>query len=170
MKLWLAIIFILLIGPAPVRAGWELEVDPFAYGLKGYSGHLAWAASDWRVDAGVFGLETPTGYYQEHWVVKMDGYGAKLHFLSDGAFFWGLAAGGGHLTFGRDDLASEQVRNFTSSGLEAGWRFGTGNWYWVPWVGVNRFAIAGEPVDWAGDTLEMPGWQVFPTIHLGFRF
>lgn len=62
------------------QRGWaavEMEVDPIAYGLEGYSFHLNLAGEGARFDMGVFALELPEDKDNPNYTVSFEGAGIK---------------------------------------------------------------------------------------------
>lgn len=178
MKKGTAVILLMLVLPIPTR-GWvavEVEVDPIAYGLDGYSLHLILAGKSIRFDMGAFALELPEDTKNPNYTVFFEGAGIKLDFIggrTDGTF-WGLEYSASTLTFQYDDRADsspgvETIRRLKQYGIRVGYRFGVEGFYLSPWIGVSRGRLS-EPVALNGKPYQFDQWFFFPTIHIGYRF
>ena len=162
----------------PIR-GWaagEVEVDPFAYALEGYSLHLILAGEQQRFDMGVFALELPEDADNPNYTVYFEGAGVKWDFNGsriDGTF-WGFEYASSTLTFRYDDPSDaspsvETIRQLKQFGVRLGYRFGKEGWYVSPWIGVSKGRLS-EPVVLNGQPYQFDEWFIFPTIHIGYRF
>lgn len=152
----------------------DLEVDPTAYVFSGYSLHagLGWKRA--RLDLGAFGMDMPSfAQSNNDFDVSFSGFGAKLQYFAfgeqrggfvgvDGGVTWELAERTGSLMASRD----RQV----SLGVNAGWRFTLGDhFYATPWLGVS-YAFGAQSTTLGGSTFEPARVNVFPAVHLGYRF
>jgi hypothetical protein len=64
------------------KSRFELEIDPIAYVLNGYSVHGIYVFNKTRFDIGVFGIEQPEGFDgNDGFKVKIQGVGAKINCL-----------------------------------------------------------------------------------------
>jgi hypothetical protein len=67
-----------LFAPAPAASQVEVETDPFAFALNGFSLHLASVMGNLRFSVGTFGIDVPRFFHGEDaWSVKMRGVGVK---------------------------------------------------------------------------------------------
>ncbi|MEM1115261.1 MAG: hypothetical protein AAF845_03755 [Bacteroidota bacterium] len=58
----------LLLGPVPAWGQVEVEADPIAYALSGYSGHVGYVAGRARASVGVFAADAPEFFHgNEGW-------------------------------------------------------------------------------------------------------
>lgn len=165
-----------LLTPSPGWAAVEVEVDPIAYGLAGYSFHLILAGETQRFDMGVFALDLPDDAQNPNYKVRFEGAGVKWDFNGsriDGAF-WGLEVASSTLTFRYDDPADatpavETTRQLKSMGFRLGYRIGSQGLYLSPWIGISKGRLS-EPVVLGGQAYQFKKWIFFPTIHIGYRF
>lgn len=152
----------------------DVEVDPTAYVLEGYSLHVGLGWGRLRLDVGAFGMAVPSfAVGNSDFDVSFDGYGAKLQYFPfaeqrggfvglDGGVAWQLAERTATEMASRD----RQV----SLGVNAGWRFAFGDrFYATPWLGVSH-AFSARDTTLAGSTYQPPRITFFPAIHLGVRF
>ena len=151
----------------------DVEVDPTAYVLGGYSLHVGLGYQRLRVDLGAFAMEVPAAIHGNDGVTQFfDGFGAKLQyfpFAAQRGGFAGVDAGVSHVLARRDgtDLAARQTQ--LSAGVHAGWRFLiAADFYATAWVGVSR-QLGADDVMLGGEPVEAQRWVVFPAIHLGYR-
>lgn len=151
----------------------DIEIDPIAYALDGFSLHVGLGKGRYRLDLGAFGLELPEAIHgQEDFRSSFAGYGAKLDvFLHDDGWgpFMGLEGGFTTMTI-VDTLSSQSAEDRAfGGGLRAGWRIQLpSSFYITPWVGVGyRFS---EDPQIAGRTYENSPITNFPTVHFGHRF
>ncbi len=150
----------------------QVEVDPIAYLLKGYSVHMGYLFQTSKVDAGVFGLEVPKSIHgNAAFTVKMGGFGLKWHYFgkSTGGFYAGIGTG----YSGTKYSANGETRtvNSFSVGVEAGYRIefqGTG-FYICPWLGLDH-DFGPKNIFVAGKSFKLGEITPFPTVHLGWKF
>lgn len=156
---------------APIHV--DVEIDPIAYALDGFSLHVGLNKGRYRLDLGAFGLAMPEFVHgQDGFDASFAGFGGKfdvaLH--EDG---WGPFASleGAYTRLTVRDRQTTQSADDPALGVgvRVGWRFNVvDNFYVVPWVGVGyRF---GSDVNVAGRVFENNNITVFPTVHLGYRF
>jgi len=161
--------------PDQPRLHGDLEVDPTAYALSGYSVHAGLGWDRFRLDLGAFAMTLPAFVHgNDGFAASFDGFGLKLqHFpLGGGAqtgLFIGVDAGLARLLVQRDDTQLASRRNQYTVGAHAGWRFDlVAGLYVTPWLGVSRAFNAGD-VSLGGRTCESTPWIVFPAVHVGYR-
>ena len=156
----------------PIRA--DVEVDPTAYVLSGNSIHAGIGYRHLRVDLGNFAMALPQWVHgDDGFDVSFDGYGAKLHyFLRDDQT--GLYGGVGasvarvHVHLQGSDLAADDIQ--LGTGVEVGYRIALPHGFHVtPWLGVGA-AWSNDSVMLGGRTFEPSRLQIFPAIHIGYRF
>ena len=64
----------------PIR--FEVEADPIAYALQGYSFHGILVINRLRIDGGIFGIAQPEGYSgNDGFHTYSSGYGLKVNYL-----------------------------------------------------------------------------------------
>ncbi|MDR7131971.1 hypothetical protein J2X69_004337 [Algoriphagus sp. 4150] len=159
--------------------GLEIESDPLAFILKGYSLHVGYTFSSFRASVGVFGIETPDFFLKDDkFSVFSSGYDMKFDYLFNrtGGLFVGA-----QFVYGRDKIElkdSQERERFWgySTGLRTGYRFMFGGedsrfrgFYIVPWVAL-MYSPDTKPRQIGSETFPQSKWTPFPTIHLGWRF
>lgn len=152
----------------------DLELDPTAYVLDGYSVHGGVERGRLRLDLGAFAMALPAAIHgNDGFSASFDGFGAKLqYFVQDAGRggFVGIDAGVSRLLVRREgtELAARQRQ--VSAGINLGWRFPiTHGFYATAWLGLGR-SFGGGDVMLGGETFSMSPWTVFPAVHLGRRF
>lgn len=159
---------------APAGFHADVEVDPTAYALSGHSIHVGLGARHVRVDLGAFAMDLP------HWAhgndgydASFSGYGLKLQvfpFAEQSGLFLGVDGGVARLLVKRTgtDLAVQQLQG--SVGVHLGYRIGLPlGFYATPWIGVSR-QLGTKDVTLAGADWHQAPVNVFPAVHLGYRF
>lgn len=161
-----------------IRNTFEVEVDPIAYAMKGYSVHGIYNHKHIRFDLGVFGIEQPgsiTG--NRDFEVMTRGFGLKVNYLvkSSKGLYAGLDAGyaANDVTL-KMNLQNDKGHNL-SLGAHAGYRFFIfpqnnrflSGLYITPWAGISYNYIY--------DNVKLSGYKegnigYFVTLHIGYRF
>jgi hypothetical protein len=164
--------FSLPAGAAAVRA--DMEVDPTAYVLGGYSVHAGIVHERLRVDIGAFAMNVPQFLHgNSNFRESFDGYGLKLQyfpFADQAGAFAGVDVGLVRVRLRRvgTDLASQSDQ--IGVGVHAGYRFELGrSFYATPWLGVGYQFNAGATT-LGGQTFTADRWSIFPAVHIGCRF
>lgn len=159
--------------PTPAAAQVEVETDPFAYALNGFSLHVAGIFGGYRGSIGTFGIDVPRFFHRnDDYSVVMRGVGIKWDYLgarSDG-FFVGADAGYMRMSYTLDETRETEKRDQFTVGVRGGYRLqiGRSRLYLAPWIGVGF--STGQDVTIGGSTLEHSPLIVFPTVHVGWRF
>src|SRR5262249_42230115 len=124
----------------PVRG--DVEVDPTAYVLSGYSVHVGVGWTRLRVDLGAFAIAVPRFVHgNDGFSSSVDGLGVKLQyfpFAEEHGGFVGVDAGFNRQLIRLDgtDLAAREEQ--LSLGAHVGWRFEIGpSFYATPWIGLS---------------------------------
>lgn len=168
---WLALLGCGL--PNSAKAQVEVEVDPFAYALNGYSLHVAQIVGNSRLSVGIFGIDVPRFLHgEDDWRVVMRGAGVKWDLIGSpsGGFFAGVDAGYMRMSNTLDAIGETRKSHVINIGLRGGYRWSLG-WqrlYMSPWVGIGY--SFGEDVHIDGRTFDHRPISVFPTVHVGRRF
>lgn len=151
----------------------DLELDPTAYALDGFSLHVGLGWNALRVDLGVFGLHVPEFVHrQADFDVAFDGYGVKLQYFpfsaQRGAFIGVDAAYSRSRVYLRGTQLTARDNQF-ALGVNAGVRVDlVAGLYVTPWLGVG-YAFGAEDLSLAGRTFSPNPLIVFPAVHLGYR-
>ena len=169
-------LFLQLIFPINSHA-LEIEVDPLAFALKGYSFHVIFPFENSRIDSGFFGLELPENSKNEYYTVRFDGYGLKWDYIGNSieGMFFGVEAARSMVTLQydrpNDGLSlQETTRQMTTYGFRIGYRFGKEGFYISPWLGISKADLSGAPVKLSGSEYRQEEIVLFPTVHIGYRF
>lgn len=159
--------------PRDSRFHADLELDPTAYALDGFSLHVGLGWNSLRVDLGVFGLHVPQFvHHQPEFDVAFDGYGVKLQYFlfaaQRGAFIGVDAASSRSQVRLRGTQLAVRDNQF-ALGLNAGVRVDlVSGLYVTPWLGVG-YACGAEDLSLADQIFFANPLIVFPAVHLGYR-
>ncbi len=162
--------------PAAAHAQWEVETDPIAFGLRGFSGHVGRqiAGGAGRLQIGVFGADVPEVWHGHDGVdIRARGVAVKADYFfggHPGGLFVGVDGVYTHTRYQRDATGSETTRNGSGIGPRVGYRFNIGaHLYITPWVSVS-YLFNTDDVMLGGERLEQKSYMFFPTVHVGWRF
>jgi len=152
----------------------DMEVDPTAYALKGFSLHVGVSRRNLRLDLGNFAMALPRfAHGDDGFDVSFDGYGAKLQwFLFDeqAGLFAGVDAGLVRVQARRQNTDLSVRQNQFGLGVHAGYRFTLpAGFYLTPWLGVG-YQFNTSDITLADATYKTNPISLFPAVHLGFRF
>jgi hypothetical protein len=158
---------------ATAQAQWELEADPIAFGLSGYSAHVGYRVDWLRVDIGAFAADVPEAFHgNQGWTAHTNGIGAKFDLLSPTRGpFAGLEANYVRTHYTLTSTGESTTRTGVAAGVRIGYRFpiGQSRLYIAPWLGVDyAFGPLGAGI--AGQSFEEHRISLFPTVHIGWRF
>jgi hypothetical protein len=161
------------------RIGYDLEVDPIAYALGGFSVHAGIRHAFLRIDLGAFAAQPPVWFHGSKGVtVYQSGFGLKCDyrfFADQHGLFIGAEAATARVQLQPSDGGLAQRQRTYNFGVRTGWEFELlYGFYVVPWIGVGA-ALGGEDttmlvatgdreVSWKHKTL-----VIFPTVHIGWR-
>lgn len=151
----------------------EVEADPIAYALNGFSLHVASMVGSARVSVGTFGIDVPEWLHgNDGWDASFRGVGVKLDYLGsrvDG-YFVGIDGGYMRMSYGLDGGPAVK-RDEIGVGVRGGYRMdiGKSGLYVSPWVGLG-YTFRGRDVVIGEERFDHKPITVFPTIHIGWRF
>ena len=178
MRFWKFLLFCVpfFFGPAAAHAQWEVESDPTAYALKGFSAHLGHPILNgrFRLQLGAFGAETPewihgNGGFTENsrgGTLKIDCF--PLRPLS--GLFFGADSNYSRVRYELDATHQRAYRNIGALGPRVGYRFDISKHFYVsPWVSVDYQFNAGD-ISIAGKRFHERKYSIFPAVHVGWRF
>lgn len=155
----------------------EIEIDPIAYAMKGYSVHGIYNHHRLRFDLGVFGIEQPgniTG--NTNFTTMTRGFGLKTNYLITGVkgLYAGIDAGYAANNVTQKESEINDVGHNLSFGAHMGYRIfpfsKTGNtlshFYITPWAGISYNQVY--------DAVNLSGYKegnigYFATFHIGYR-
>ncbi len=153
----------------------DLEIDPTAYALGGYSLHGGIEYGRLRIDLGVYGMKLPEFVHgNKDFNVAFDGYGAKLQvfpFTPQRGFFVDAGVGASRVHARRKGTDLEATRTQVGVGVSAGYRIllGPSRFYVTPWIGVS-YSPSAPVIHLGGKTFKVGRFTPFPAVHLGYRF
>jgi hypothetical protein len=163
--------------PSRARAQMEIEVDPVAYALKGYSVHVGEVMGEKsRVQVGAFGYEIPKFYGgNDDFSRRGNGVTVKYdRFLGrrrTKGLFVGLDGNFTRTRYTLDATGEKTYRNDVTIGLRVGYRFEVGSHLYVtPWFSCGYVFNPGPPVVIDGQRFDRNSFGFFPTVHVGWRF
>lgn len=157
----------------------EIETDPLAYLLRGYSVHAAITYGGLRTSVGTYGIQTPDFLKgNDAFYVFTSGFDFKTdyRFGSVNGFYAGIQT-----TYSRDRIGLKGVTDREdlwglNIGVRGGYRFMFGKlenqyrgFYITPWVAL-MYNPSAKTVQWGTAEYKQASWVPFPTIHLGWRF
>jgi len=152
----------------------DLEVDPTAFALGGYSAHVGIGWERLRLDLGLFAADIPR-FLQSNkgFSASADGVGAKLQyflFAEQVGGFVGIEGARNRQRVALDGTGLSSRQSSWGAGADVGWRFALGRHFHVtPWVGLD-YTFGGKDVALAGRTYKSRPWSIYPFVHLGYRF
>lgn len=152
----------------------DIEIDPTAYVLDGYSLHAGIGYKHLRVDLGVYAMKLPGFVHgNDDFDIAFDGYGTKIQLFpfaeQRGAF---IGVDGGvtrvHAHVKGTDLEKRETQ--IGAGVDAGYRIVLpAGFYVTPWIGVG-YAFNSHDISVGGKTFKNNPVTLFPAVHLGYRF
>jgi len=155
----------------PVRV--EVDGDPAAFFVDGFSLHVAVVGAWRRIDFGVFSIDEPAFLHgNDGWSTELRGWGMNWEFLGGlgAGFFAGVGATFAIRTYRLDGSDLSVERHQLLVGPHIGWRFQLGrHLYLSPWLAV-QYAYRGDEVTLAGERFDDRPYVIFPTVYLGWRF
>lgn len=159
---------------AEAHAQVELEADPIAYALNGFSLHAAKVLGATRLSVGTFGIDVPRSYHgNEGWSSSMRGAGVKWDYLgaSIDGWFAGVDAGYMRMSYLLEVERETVKRHVIGAGVRGGYRLplGRSGLYLSPWIGLS-YNFDGDDVVVGSERFDRGGVTVFPTVHIGWRF
>ena len=162
--------------PLAAHAQWEVEADPTAYALKGYSVHVAHTLWDGksRLQFGAFGAETPEWVHgNEGWTENSRGVTFKLDYYPLQrlrGLFVGLDSNYARVRYKLQETGESRHENIVGLGPRIGYRFDVGeHLYFSPWVSLD-YQFGAKDINISGKTFEQGRLSIFPAVHVGWRF
>ena len=166
--------------PAKPSRSFEIEIDPIAYMMNGYSVHGIYHRKHLRFDLGVYGIEQPEfAHGNEGFTVLTQGFGLKVNYLFKDVkgLFVGADAGyaSNRATF--DETGEKDTGHNISVGVHTGFRFfpfmkseGFAQGLYIsPWAGIG-YNLTHDKIKFAFKEFRETPMSFFPTIHIGYRF
>jgi len=158
-------------------SGWEVEVDPIAFALKGYSAHVGPRIGSWKFDVNTASEDftsdqTKTFLNQANFLAKFVSYGAKVDYIGESGKGWhvGIQYDSSNWSY-TSTINNQSATNVVQDvGPRIGYRFARGNFYVDPWIAILKNISGTNAVNVGGQTFQPQSFLIFPTVHLGFRF
>ncbi len=160
------------------RKTFEIEIDPIAYMLNGYSLHGIYNHKHLRFDFGYYGIETPgklTG--NENYRIRSTGFGLKVNYLIKkiNGFYAGTDLGYGETIATENETKANDTGHNLSFGMHLGYRFflfphqhkALRGLYLTPWAGIS-YNHVHDKIKFTNYKDSKLGY--FATFHIGYRF
>lgn len=151
----------------------DVEVDPLAYALSGFSLHAGLAYKHLRVDLGNYGMTLPRfAQPNREFDVSFVGFGLKAQYFflaSQAGLFAGADAGitRSHLVRSKSSEHADFSR--VGVGVHGGYRIDLfAGVYITPWVGFS-YTFAQPALNLGDATYRPSSFSVFPAIHVGYH-
>lgn len=152
----------------------DVEIDPTAYLLKGYSLHGGVGQDHWRLDAGVYSAEVPRWLHgNDGFKSSVTGVGIKIQYFTSGEqrglfFSPGFSVSRNIITLEGTTLESRQTRY--APGVDVGYRFTLSSRFYVtPWAGLD-YSVNARDTTLAGKSYKDRPLGPFAAVHVGYRF
>lgn len=163
-------------GTASAAPRWEVEADPLAYIVNGFSAHVArnLGESRMRLQLGVFGADVPDWLHgEDDFDLRVRGVTMKVdYFLAERSrgLFIGMDADYSRLRYRLQETRVATQRNLLGVGPRAGYRLEIGqNLYATAWVSV-RYLFNADDVTVSDKRFSQDRYAIFPAVHVGWRF
>jgi hypothetical protein len=170
----------------------DVETDPTAFILSGYSFHVGAGYGRFRLDLGGFAMQMPEFMHgNAGFRAKFAGAGAKLQYFFSAAgdargAFVGADAGVARLSVEREDSGRGAKRTVSSVGVLGGYRFTLssrrkspgkkptyrpfeGAFYVTPWIGVG-YLFGDTRIEADEKSFNLSRVSFFPAVHVGYGF
>ncbi len=157
----------------------EIEVDPLAYILNGYSLHAGTTYGSFRSSVGIFAIEQPAFFVNnDAFSVYSSGFDLKTDYLFGKINGW---HSGLQLTYGKENVelkATQEEEELwgLSIGIRGGYRFMFGKtenqsrgFYINPWVALI-YSPNPATITNGDQQYHQSSFSPFPAVHVGWRF
>jgi hypothetical protein len=163
-----------------IGSAFEIEIDPIAFLLGGYSFHGIYQHEKVRIDAGVYGLDVPESFqHNTGYELRNEGLGIKVNYVLNGVDGWyaGLGLGYSKLEAKHQESGEAATGSSVGTGVDIGYRWflkkkkddEVKGLYLTPWLGIN-YNFYPDKVQFASREYKHKAFELFPTVHLGYRF
>jgi hypothetical protein len=160
---------------SPHDRGFDIDIDPIAFALNGFSFHGGYITGPYRFDLGIFGLDIPEWLHgNEEFSSSFVGAGWKVDRFFKGyadGFFAGVDGGISRLNVTHTATNTDKDRLQYMLGIRGGyrWNTGLGNLFVTPWIGLG-YVLNAKDIEIDGDLFESSAFTPFPTVHIGWKF
>ncbi|WP_116774962.1 hypothetical protein [Sphingobacterium corticibacter] len=157
----------------------EVEIDPLAYILKGYSFHAAMQYGSFRSSAGIFAISQPAFVVNnDAFSVYSSGFDVKTDFLFGTSKAWHT---GLQVSYAKEQITLRENSNEQNVwgfnlGVRGGYRFLFGKaekqykgLYINPWLAI-LYAPSAKSINISQQTYKQSTIFPFPAVHVGWRF
>lgn len=161
------------------RPSFEIETDPLAYLLQGYSVHVAVTYGGFRTSVGTYGIKPPDFLKSnDSFYVFTSGFDFKTDYMFGDVkgFYAGIQATYAKDHIGFKDASYREDLWGLNIGIRGGYRFLFGKpenqysgFYITPWVAL-MYNPSRKTVQHGNEEYKQAAWVPFPTLHLGWRF
>lgn len=165
-----------MLAAATANAQWEVEVDPFAYLMDGFSLHVAQNSrtSNSRLQGGIFQADVPEWIHgDDEFDVRMQGITLKAdYFPFDETSGWFMGIDGTYyrMRYRLEQTGETEDSNQFGLGPRLGYRYEIGDdLYITPWISA-QYVFNADDVYISGVRYSESDISVLPTVHLGWRF
>jgi hypothetical protein len=153
--------------------GVEVDGDPAAFFIDGFSLHVAVTGPWRRLDLGVYAIDEPKLIYgQDGWRTELRAWGLGWEAVGGlgPGFFAGVTAQLAVRTYIHEASETVVERHQLFVGPHIGYRIMLGDhFYLAPWLAV-LYAYRGDEVTVAGDRFDDVPYVIFPTVYAGWKF
>lgn len=179
MKIKILALLIILLGGRVLAAesGTEIEIDPIAYLLNGYSVHIGRQYGSWKYDINTAAeslnqVQTNVFLSNDNFTAKFFSYGAKIDYIGPSQTGFHVGIQWDYLQWSYSSTINGiTANNYTQdAGIRFGYRLGSGSVYVDPWVGFLYNYQGTGSINVGGLNFNQQSFQIFPTLHLGVRF
>ncbi|MBZ0234828.1 MAG: hypothetical protein K8M05_21045 [Deltaproteobacteria bacterium] len=154
----------------------DLEIDPTAYLLSGWSVHVGLGWEQLRLDLGTYAMDVPEALHgNDGWDLSFDGAGAKLQWFpfagaTQRGLFVDASVGVSRQRVTWRASGASRRDTLVGVGASAGWRFLLPyGLYATPWAGLS-VDLGGDDPMVEGQRFDRPAVTPFAAVHVGYRF
>lgn len=176
---------ITMVASYSLAGDFSVEIDPSAYALSGYAGHVRYhVGSGWELTAGAYAMKLPSAFnpmflksntedtdikIKSAYALFIDKYFSEK---SEG-YFVGLELGRQtyqveNLKLSRQEVSYDASLFMPRFGYK--YNFGSTGLYLLPWVGLGYLQPSEDSINLGSNKTELKNILPFATLHLGYSF
>jgi hypothetical protein len=171
---FLLIFCLVIFRPKVYSQNLDVEVDPVAYLLDGYSFHVGLNTASVRYSVGLFSLGVPESFHGnsdfEH---SFSGGGVKVNYFfrnTNYGFYTGIGTDMIFSTFELKETGNTEEKTQFNISANIGYRLRiTKQLYINPWLGISYWLNTSD-FEIENKVFEQSPLGLFPTVHVGWRF